>query len=94
MPGGSQIDVVVAGAAEGEELRAVLGHGAEDFGVGGIVHEDAGSLGFLGGDDGVGVQVAFVIFALEAESFVGLVEGSLVVGLRSEESDSHIIIMY
>ena len=94
LPGGSQIDVVVAGAAESEEFRAVLGHGAEDFGVGGIIHEDAGGLGFLGGDDGVGVQVALVVFALEAESFVGLVEGSLVVGLRSEESDSHIIIMY
>ena len=85
--GGLQVDVVVARAAQGQQLDAVCGHQADDFGVGRVVHEDADHVHALRQDDVVLVQVTFVETEFETELSVFLVERSLVVGLRAEECD-------
>ena len=86
---GVEIDVIEAGAAEGNQLGASLAKRVEHGGVDPVVDEDADGWVSVGQGDRLGVERRLDEGQIVAEGFVGFAEEAVPVGFITEDDDSH-----
>ncbi len=87
--GGSQVDVVEAGAAQRNEPHAVVVQSAQAGGVQPVVDKSADSLAARTGGGGRGLQAGFEEYQLMPAPRVGGSKETLVVRLGAENGDTH-----
>lgn len=85
--GGGEVDVIEAGAAEGDEADPVGGEDFEGRAVGVVVDEDADGGGTGGGGGGFGGESEFVESPDELVGGRGVGEVFAVVGFGVEDGD-------